>query len=160
MVMTALPILKTVKKIKATLARRKSPVRIKTILFSPGGELFSNTQARKLQKGYTDIILICGRYEGIDDRVRKILRATEVSIGDFVLTGGELPALVLLDAITRQIPGVLGKFESLEEERISSHCMYTRPEVLPWDSKNYKVPKVLMSGDHKKIEKWRESGSC
>jgi tRNA (guanine37-N1)-methyltransferase len=155
MVMSALPILRTVQKIQKNLARRKIKVVQKTVIFSPGGELFTNVQAQKYSKRYTDIIMICGRYEGIDDRVRKALRATELSIGEFVLTGGELPALVLVDAITRQIPGVLGKYESLEEQRTASHRMYTRPEVLPWEGKNYKVPKVLMSGDHKKIEEWR-----
>ena len=89
-------------------------------------------------------------------RVQKILRAEEISIGDYVLTGGELPAMVLIDSISRQIPGVLGKYESLEEERVSSSEVYTRPEVLKYKNKNYRVPKVLLSGNHKKIEEWKK----
>ena len=112
--------------------------------------------AKKLSKSYTDIVFICGRYEGVDDRVRKILKADEYSIGDYVLTGGELPALVMTDAIARQIPGVLGDLESLEENRTASPHMYTRPEILIYKDKKYKVPKVLLSGDHKKIEEWRK----
>ena len=107
--------------------------------------------------------MISGRYEGIDARVFKILKgsyrhdgAEEISIGDFVLTGGELPAMVLIDSISRQIPGVLGKYESLEEERVSSSVVYTRPEILEWKNKKYRVPKVLLSGNHKKIDEWRK----
>jgi len=108
--------------------------------------------------------LICGRYEGIDARVDKILKTEQISIGDYVLTGGELPAMVLVDCMSRQIPGVLGNFGSREEERISSSEVYTRPEILkyPFDNtqdkkpKNYRVPKVLLSGNHKKIEEWRK----
>jgi len=102
--------------------------------------------------------MIPGRYEGIDARVQKILRAEEISIGDYVLTGGELPAMVLIDSISRQVPGVLGKYESLEEERISSSEVYTRPEKLVYKGRNYKVPKVLLSGNHKLIEDWKISG--
>src|SRR3990167_1342959 len=145
---------------------RKLPTgsKIKIILFSPSGKKFDTTYAKKLIKQkYTDIILISGRYEGIDARVQKILKAEEISIGDYVLTGGELPAMVLIDSISRQISGVLGKYESLEEERISSSIVYTRPEVFKYTppgrgkkSKNYKVPKVLLSGNHKKIDEWKK----
>ena len=129
----------------------------KIILFSPSAKKFDTAYAKKLVKQkYTDIVLISGRYEGIDARVQKILKAEEISIGDYVLTGGELPAMVLIDSISRQIPGVLGKYESLEEERVSSSEVYTRPEVLKYKGKNYKVPKVLLSGNHKKIEEWKK----
>ena len=101
--------------------------------------------------------MISGRYEGIDARVQKILKAEEISVGDFVLTGGELPAMILIDSISRQVKGVLGKYESLEEERVSSSEVYTRPEILKYKSKNYKVPKVLLSGNHKKIEEWKQN---
>ena len=87
----------------------------------------------------------------------KILKTKKFSIGDYVLTGGELPAMILVDSISRQVRGVLGKYESLEEERISSSEVYTRPEVLKYKGKNYKVPKVLLSGNHAKIEEWRKS---
>ena len=97
---------------------RKLPRSLKVILFSPSGKKFTTDYAKKSAKKYTDIIMISGRYEGIDARVQKILGAEEISIGDYVLTGGELPAMVLIDSISRQIKGVLGKFESLEEERV------------------------------------------
>lgn len=82
----------------------------------------------------------------------------EISVGPWVVTGGELPALVLMDVVARQVPGVLGNFDSREESRVSSHDVYTRPEVLEWKGKKYKVPKVLLSGDHKKIDEWRSGG--
>lgn len=129
----------------------------KIILFSTSGKKFTTDYAKQSAKKYTDIILISGRYEGIDARVQKILKAQEVSIGDYVLTGGELPAMVLIDSISRQIPGVLGKYESLEEERVSSSEVYTRPEILKWKGRNYRVPKVLLSGNHKKIEEWKKN---
>ncbi len=132
----------------------------KTILFSPSGKKFDTEYAKKSAKKYTDIILISGRYEGIDARVQKILKAEEISIGDYVLTGGEIPAMVLIDSISRQVPGVLGTYESLEEERVSSSEVYTRPEVLKYpfgkaQGKNYKVPKILLSGNHKLIDEWK-----
>ena len=150
MVMQAEPILKAVGKARG---RKKN---VKIIMSSPSGKQFTNTYAKKLSKKYTDIILIAGRYEGIDSRVKKALRAEEVSIGPYVLTGGEVPAMVVVDAVSRQINGVLGREESLEEKRAASSEMYTRPEVVKYKGKNYKVPKVLLSGDHKKIDEWRE----
>ncbi|MFZ2072486.1 MAG: tRNA (guanosine(37)-N1)-methyltransferase TrmD [Minisyncoccia bacterium] len=134
-----------------------SNLKIQIINFVPSAEKFTTTFAKKVSKKYTDIILICGRYEGIDARVDKILKTKKISVGDYVLTGGELPAMILVDCISRQIPGVLGKYESLEEERISSSEFYTRPEILKYKNKNYKVPKVLLSGNHKKIEDWKKS---
>ncbi len=151
MVMQAEPILRAVAKARG---RKKN---IKVIMFSPGGKQFTNVYAETLSKKYKDVILIAGRYEGIDTRVKKALRAEEVSIGPYVLTGGEVPAMVVVDAVSRQIPGVLGHVESLEEKRTASSEMYTRPEVIKHKGKNYKVPEVLLSGDHKKIEEWRSS---
>jgi tRNA (guanine37-N1)-methyltransferase len=90
-------------------------------------------------------VLISGRYEGIDSRVKEILQAEEVSVGDYVLTGGELPALTIIDSVSRQVPGVLGTFESLEDERVSSGEMYTRPEVFTHKKKAYEVPEVFVS---------------
>lgn len=154
MVLLALPLLKAVQKTKRKAGTKK---KWKIILFSPGGKNFTTSFAKDLvRKKYTDIILISGRYEGIDARVKKILKAEEVSIGEYVLTGGELPAMVFMDAVSRQIRGVLGKFESLEENRVSSHEVYTRPEVLEYKNKKYRVPKVLLTGDHKKIEGWKK----
>lgn len=126
--------------------------------FDRSGEQFSNDMARALVKKKTikDVVLICGHYEGIDARVQKILKAKKISVGPFTLTGGELPAMLVIDAIARQIPGVLGSFESVEEERVSSSEVYTRPEVFVWKGKKHKVPKVLLSGNHAAIEDWKK----
>jgi len=153
MVMYAEPIVRAAEKALKTV---KDPKKAKVILFSPSGKQFTNAYGRVVAQKYADVVMICGRYEGIDARVKKILKAEEVSVGPFVLTGGELPAMLLADSISRQIPGVLGKYESLEEERVSASEMYTRPEVLEWKGKKYRVPKVLLTGDHKKIEEWRK----
>ncbi len=107
-------------------------------------------------KKYSDIIIICGRYEGIDSRIKEVFSMDDISVGPFVLTGGELPAMIIIDCMSRQIEGVLGDFASLEESRISSGEMYTRPEVLTYKNKKYKVPKILLSGNHKAIEEWRK----
>lgn len=142
--------------LKAALkAKGKSKAEI--YFFDRSGETFSNEAARKLvKKKVKDIILICGHYEGIDARVQKILKAKKISVGPYTLTGGELPAMIVVDAVARQIPGVLGKFESVEEERVSSSEVYTRPETFVWKGKKYKVPKVLLSGNHAEIDKWKE----
>lgn len=128
---------------------------VEVIIFDASGELFTNERARTLAKKKKHVVLICGRYEGIDARVQKILKAKPVSIGPYTLTGGELPALVVADAVSRQVAGVLGKYESLEEERVSTAEVYTRPEVLTWKGKQYKVPKVLLSGNHAAIDAWK-----
>jgi tRNA (guanine37-N1)-methyltransferase len=144
------------KKNKSTLT---SDVKLRTstkiIFLSPSGKQFDTPYAKKTAQKFTDIIIICGRYEGIDARVRKMFKMEEVSVGPFVLTGGELPALIMIDCISRQVEGVLGNFSSLEETRTASKDSYTRPEVIEYKGKKYKVPKVLLSGDHKKIESWR-----
>lgn len=155
MVMWVQPLVDCTEEIKKTIAKRKEKTKIKTVIFSPGGTLFTNNIARKVEKGYTDIIFICGRYEGIDARVKKILRAEEWSIGEYVLTGGELPAMVCIDTISRQVNGVLHAENSKEESRIASHEMYARPEVYEHGGKKYRVPKVLLSGNHKLIDEYR-----
>ena len=136
----------------------------KIILFTPAGKQFNNKVAADLAKNYDNLIFICGRYEGVDARVKKVIKdlgfkVEEISIGDYVLTGGELPAMVLIDSVSRQIPGVLGKQESLEEKRYGAGLpTYTRPEIFiypPAGGKKYRVPKILLSGNHKKIEEWR-----
>lgn len=124
------------------------------IFFATDGAPFDEAMAKKLAKK-KDIIFIAGHYEGIDARVQKILRAKKVSVGPYVLTGGELPAATMIDAIVRFVPGVLGKAESLEASRVSSPEVYTRPEVLEWKGKKYKVPAVLKSGNHAKIDAWK-----
>ena len=128
MVMRAEPMLKAVEKTLSSVKGKNK--KVLTINFIPSAEKFTTDFAKKVSKKYTDIILICGRYEGIDARVDKILKTKKISIGDYVLTGGELPAMILVDCVSRQIPGVLGKYESLEEERVSSSEVYTRPEIL------------------------------
>lgn len=152
MVLQAEPILKTVDHIKKQLKTKP-----KIFIFSPRGKQFDNLKAKALVKKHTDFIFICGRYEGIDARVKKILKAEELSIGPYVLTGGELPALVVLDSIARQKPGVLGEPSSLEEGRSEvndRHLVYTRPASFKYQGKEYKVPPVLLSGNPAKIAAW------
>ena len=152
MVMKAEPVLKAWDK---AVGRKKDKKKIKTLIMAPRGEKFDTKMAKNLAKKYDHIVLISGRYEGIDSRVKTALKAEEVSVGDYVLTGGELPALSIIDSVSRQVPGVLGTFESLEEERISSSEMYTRPENIEYKNKKLKVPKVFLSGNHKEINAHR-----
>ena len=153
MVIQALPVVKAIEK-ALTKVKKREKAKVKIIFLSPGGKQFNTEYAKKVSK-YTDVILVSGRYEGIDSRVKKIIKMEDVSVGPFVLTGGELPAMIMLDCISRQIKGVLGNFASLEESRVSSHDVYTRPEIFEYKGKKYKVPSVLLSGDHKKIEAWK-----
>ena len=135
-------------------AKTKAKGKASAFFFSTDGALFDEPMARKLSR-QKDIILICGHYEGVDERVAKILKAKKISVGPYVLTGGELPAATLIDAVSRFVPEVLGKAESLEASRVSSPKVYTRPEILVWKGKKYRVPKVLLSGHHAEIEKWK-----
>lgn len=130
--------------------------KVRVILTAASGKLFTQKDARRLAK-YDQLIFLCGRYEGIDHRVEEQIADETFSIGNYVLTGGELPALVMIDAIARMIPGVLGSKESLEseshdEEGTLEHPQYTKPEVY----KKWNVPEILLSGDHKKIKEWRK----
>jgi tRNA (guanine37-N1)-methyltransferase len=159
MVLEAESVIKAVE--TASTAIRRRGRNIKIICLSPSGKQFDNSYAEKISKKFENIVIICGRYEGIDERVFKIVKKWKeakierLSIGPYVLTGGELPAMIILDAVSRRIPGVLGKIESLEENRVASSEVYTRPEVLEYKGKKYRVPKVLLGGNHKKIEEWR-----
>ncbi|PIR87158.1 MAG: tRNA (guanosine(37)-N1)-methyltransferase TrmD [Candidatus Harrisonbacteria bacterium CG10_big_fil_rev_8_21_14_0_10_49_15] len=141
--------------------KRKPKARV--ILFSTRGKVFNDKEAKRLAK-YDQLIFICGRYEGVDERVADVIADEELSIGDFVLTGGEAAAMVAVDAVARKIPGVLGKAESLEEVQ-GSYPTYSRPEVIEYKkpgnkhTKKLRVPKVLLSGDHKKINDWRRGSS-
>lgn len=150
MVIEAEPVIKAIEKAKG----RKRKVKI--VFLTPGGKNFNNTYAEKLVKSYNDIIIVCGRYEGIDSRVRKVFKTDEISIGPYVLTGGELPAMVIMDVVARRIKGVLGNDDSVEERRVASSEVYTRPEILVYKGKKYSVPKVLISGHHKNIESWKK----
>lgn len=126
----------------------------KIILPSPSGKVFNGNIVKELAKE-EHLIFICGHYEGIDQRVIDIFNPLEISVGDYVLTGGELPAMVIVDAVSRYVDGVINK-ESLEEESFSSGMLeypqYTRPAVFM----GYKVPEVLLSGNHGEVEKWRK----
>lgn len=152
MVMTPQPLYDAIKHVK----KRNEG---KVIYLTPQGKTFTQIKAEKLSKT-KGMILICGRYEGIDQRIRETLIDEEISIGEYVLTGGELPAMTVLDAVSRLIPGVLGKKESHMEDSFSKklnrkkeYPHYTRPAIF----KGMKVPEVLLSGHHKKIETWRKN---
>ncbi len=150
MVLEALPIVRAVEKIK------RSSKKIKVLITAASGKQFTNREAARWAKDYDQLILIAGRYEGIDGRVRRMIPgAREVSIGPYVLTGGELPAMVIIDAVARHLPGVLGAGQSLEERRSASREVYTRPEVVTHRGRHYRVPKVLLSGHQAKIADWR-----
>ena len=141
-------------RITETLWPDKSKRRI--IMLSPKGCLFNQDIAEELTKEKREIVFLCGRYEAIDERVREFLADDEISTGDYILTGGELPALVIIDAVARLIPGVLGDCQSAVEESFSwgllDYPHYTRPE----DYNGMTVPKVLLSGNHSEINRWRK----
>ncbi len=145
---------KALKKTKNTKLRTKNAATT-TLFFSPTGALFDAKMAKALAKK-KHILMIAGHYEGVDARVEKILKAKRVSVGPFVLTGGELPAAIVVDAVARHVKGVLGDKDSLEENRTASPAVYTRPDVLVWKKKKYPVPEVLKSGHHAKIEEWKK----
>ena len=161
MVLKVEPIYKAVKALK--IRNSKFEIRnSKVILFTPRGKKFDQKSAYKLSK-LDQIIFICGRYEGVDERVAQKIADMEISIGDYDLMGGELPAMVAIETISRLIPGVLGKPQLLKERITKSggfleYAQYTRPEVFePQKGKKWRVPKLLLSGDHKKIEEWKKS---
>ena len=153
MVIEALPVIKAIAK---AIGKKSVKKKVKIVWFTPYGKQFDTATAQETAKKYTDIVFVCGRYEGIDARVKQAFKVDEVSVGPFVLTGGELPAMILIDSISRQIPGVLGDINSLEESRTASPDSYTRPEVIEYKGKKYRVPKVLLSGNPKLIDEWRK----
>ena len=150
MVMNVEPIARVITAIK------KEVPETRTILLSPGGRPFDQEKAWELSC-LPNLTLICGRYEGIDERVRLHFVDEEISIGDYVLTGGEIPAMVLVEAISRLVPGVLGDPESVVEESFTGESLeypqYTRPR----DYQGFRVPEILVSGDHKKIRDWQKA---
>jgi len=150
MVLKPEPIFKAVDK-----AKEKCPQGVHVVLLTPQGQLFNQGVANRLVQ-YEHLILICGRYEGVDQRVADHLVDEEISIGDFVLTGGEIPAMLVTDAVTRLIPGVVGNPSSVLEDSFMNGILdyphYTRPS----EFRGYKVPSVLLSGDHGKVQVWRE----
>lgn len=152
---------RAISNIKEQISNKRKRI---TILLDPGGEKFTQAKAVELSK-LDHIILIAGHYEGVDERIRQYLVDEEISIGDYILTGGELPVMVVIDAVVRLIPGVLEKAEATQFESFSAlptthypqptleYPQYTRPE----DFKGWKVPGVLLSGNHKAIEEWRSN---
>jgi tRNA (guanine37-N1)-methyltransferase len=153
MVMTAPPWIRAVRAIAGEMAGEERPWRI---LLSPQGARLDEAKVRELA-AREDLILLCGRYEGIDERVRETVVDEEVSIGDYVLSGGELPAMVLIEALSRQVPGVVGLADSVANDSFRAglldHPHYTRPPVV----EGLAVPAVLTSGDHAAIQRWRRA---
>ena len=152
MVMKPEPVFEAVESVLGPL--QDSPMPVPIILLTPQGRVFTQRVAEELAR-YKRIALLCGRYEGVDERIREHIVTDEISIGDYVLTGGELPALMVIDAVARLLPGVLGDPDGAQDD---SHSMglleyphYTRPPTF----RGWSVPDVLLSGDHGKIEKWR-----
>lgn len=150
MIMTPEPIYDSIKD--------KKNENTKIVFLSPQGKKYNQELARELSKE-EHLILLCGHYEGIDNRIIENYIDMEISIGDYVLTGGEIPAMVLVESIVRLLPGVLAQSESFEEEShyhgLLEHSQYTRPR----DFNGYEVPEILLSGDHKKIEEWKKENS-
>lgn len=141
--------------LKAAQAALKKGKNATALFFSPSGRQFDGKMAKAMAKK-KHIMMITGHYEGVDARVQRILKAKPISVGPYILTGGELPAAVVVDAVARHVKGVLGDSMSLEENRVSSPAVYTRPATLLWKKKKYNVPKVLTSGHHAKIEEWKK----
>jgi len=156
MVMGVEPFFEAINYIRQKTKDKRAKTRI--LLMSPKGRTFKHNLAVKLSR-YEHMILLCGHYEGIDERVRRHLVDEEISIGDFVLTGGELAAMSIIDAVVRLLPGTLGNEDSPACESFSKGLLeypqYTRPS----DYRGMKVPRVLLSGDHEKIKKWRKKES-
>lgn len=172
MVMKVEPIyraLSALKALKGKNQKSKIKIRTRTILLAANGKQFTQSVAKRLAK-YERLIFVCGRYEGVDARAEKFIDE-KLSVGPYVVTGGELPAAIIIDAVSRLIPGVVGKEESVRNESFSAighsplassyleHPHYTRPEVFVVDSKKYRVPKVLLGGHHKDIQLWRSKKS-
>jgi len=155
MVMTAEPVLKAWQKAVGRKTKALADKKVKTLIMSPRGITFTQDLAKEYAKKYDHLVLISGRYEGIDGRVKTALNAQEISVGDYILTGGELPALTIIDSVSRQVPGVLGDIDSLEDDRNTNGETYTRPEMIEFKKKKYNVPQVLLDGNHKEIERWR-----
>ena len=156
MVMTAPPWIRAVRAVGGDAAEGRQPWRV---LLSPQGSRLDDAKVRQLADRLadrSDLVLMCGRYEGIDERVRLTVVDEEISIGDYVLSGGELPAMVLIEALSRQVPGVVGLADSVANDSfrggLLDHPHYTRPPVV----EGLAVPEVLISGDHAKIRRWRD----
>ena len=154
MVLKPEPVFEAVAAVKAQLPDESGTAQLPIILLTPQGRLFNQQIAMELSK-YRHLIMICGRYEGIDERVVEHLVTDEISVGDYVLTGGELPALVVIDTVIRLLPGVLGSEDSVQEDShangLLEYPQYTRPAVF----RDWPVPEILLSGNHAQIARWR-----
>jgi tRNA (guanine37-N1)-methyltransferase len=155
MVLKAEPIFSAVSDLTGSSKREDYPSGVRVILLSPQGKVFNQALAEDLSRNASQMVLICGRYEGVDERVANALVTDEISIGDYVLSGGESAALVVVDAVVRLIPGALGSETSAVHESFSEdlldHPQYTRPP----DFRGLRVPDVLLTGNHAEIARWR-----
>ncbi len=167
MLMKIEPLYKALRDVKSQITNNKKQINFKfqtpnskIVLLSAKGKTWSQGMAREFS-GFDEITMICGRYEGVDERIMEFIDE-EISVGDYVLTGGELGAMVMIDSVSRLLPGVLGNdessvLESHSEEGTLEYPQYTRPEIfVDKKGKEHKVPEILLSGDHGKIEKWRQ----
>ena len=151
MIMTAQPIYDAIMSVK----KEDSYV----IYLSPKGKLLNQKKIEQISSNYNHLILLCGHYEGIDERIINLCVDEEISIGDYVLTGGEIPAMTLIDAVSRYIPNVLGNSETTSEESFSQNLLEYPQYTRPYDFKGEKVPDILLSGNHKEIANWRKEQS-
>jgi tRNA (guanine37-N1)-methyltransferase len=159
MVLKPEPIFAGVEALTGASRREDMPAKTRVMLLSPQGQVFSQALAQEIAQETTHVVLICGRYEGVDERVAEAIVTDEVSIGDYVLSGGEPAATVVIDAVVRLLPGALGSetsavFESFSEGLLD-HPQYTRPP----EFRGMKVPEVLLSGNHAEIERWRKEAA-
>jgi tRNA (guanine37-N1)-methyltransferase len=154
MVMKPEPVFEAVESILGFVSGQTQPVPVPIILLTPQGRVFTQRVAEELAR-HERIALLCGRYEGVDERIREHLVTDEISVGDYVLTGGELPALLMIDAVSRLIPGVLGDPTGAEDDSHSMGLLEYPHYTKPSEFRGWKVPEILLSGDHGRIEKWR-----
>jgi tRNA (guanine37-N1)-methyltransferase len=159
MVLKPEPIFTGVEALTGASRREEIPAKTRVMLLSAQGQVFSQTLAHEIAENITHVVLICGRYEGVDERVAEAIVTDEISIGDYVLSGGEPAATVVIDAVVRLLPGALGSetsavFESFSEGLLD-HPQYTRPP----EFRGMKVPEVLLSGNHAEIERWRKEAA-
>ena len=154
MVMKPEPVFEAVESVLGLEAPQAQPINVPVILLTPQGRVFTQRVAEELSR-YERIALLCGRYEGVDERIREHLVTDEISIGDYVLTGGELPALMIIDAVSRLLPGVLGDPTGAEDDSHSMGLLEYPHYTKPPEFRGWKVPDVLASGNHAKIDEWR-----
>ena len=154
MVMKPEPVFEAVESVLGLEAPQAQPINVPVILLTPQGRVFTQRVAEELSR-YERIALLCGRYEGVDERIREHLVTDEISIGDYVLTGGELPALMIIDAVSRRLPGVLGDPTGAEDDSHSMGLLEYPHYTKPPEFRGWKVPDVLASGNHAKIDEWR-----